>query len=174
MKKNRQILYVILFLLAVGVMALYGRSSTEQYSEEKVINYVNSMRIAIQDIYSKVPIDDLKEEKFLSDKQLHQLNESTDRLFSSYIELKTLGTTFDFFEEKATETEAILENVYSSLYEIDGDTKLSDAQIAAFAEYYQFLWDVYELDMYNMDVGEILTVFENISAEHLELANMTF
>ncbi|MBS4176095.1 hypothetical protein [Lederbergia citrea] len=170
MKKNRQILYLFVFLIAVGAMAVYGKSATQEFSPEKVTHYLNNMRLGIQDIYNKVPIDQIREKKTISKGQLDQLIEGSDRIFSSYLELKAIGLEFDYFEDTNAKMETNLENIHTSLYQIkeasNGDTRLIARQIASFSEVYNFLWDLYGLDVYNMDLDEILSEMEKVSENY--------
>ena len=178
MRKNRQILYAVLFLLAVGSIAVYGKSSIKEYPAEKVTNYLNGMRLGIQDIYKKAPLDDIKGTKSVTEEQLEHLNAGTEKFLSGYVELKAIGEAFDYAEESESETEAVMEHVHVSLNELkesaDGTLGLSKAQEESFIMLYEYLWDMYQLDVYNMELDEILAGMEDVSKEYAELGKRNF
>ncbi|MCR2821934.1 hypothetical protein [Lederbergia panacisoli] len=178
MKKRRLLLYLVGFILAVGIMTIYQKTSSQEYHPEKVTSYINGLRMGIQDLYKKVPINDIRENNTISEAQLDHLLGGIERVYSSYIELKTMATTFGYMEEQDTKTEFILNQVHLSLQELktvsSGGIILTETQMNAIEELYKYLWDLYQLDLYDKDLDKILLKLEEVSENHESLAEVSF
>ncbi|MBS4194923.1 hypothetical protein [Lederbergia citri] len=179
MKKRRLLIYLFLFFAIVAVMTVYGKQSSQQYNPDKVTGYINGMRMGIQDLYKKVPINTIRENNTVTEKQLDYLIGGIDRVYSSYLELQTMGINFHFIkEEEIKKTDVVLENILSSLQELKTSTKsditLTKNQLEAIEELYIFLWDIYELDLYDKELGEILLNLEDVSGSHEILGKVNF
>ncbi|MBW8351202.1 hypothetical protein K0H71_17410 [Bacillus sp. IITD106] len=179
MKKRRLLIYLFLFFALVVVMTVYGKQSSQQYNPNKVTGYLNGLRMGIQDLYKKVPINTIRETNTLTEKQLDHLIGGVDRAYSSYLELKAMGINFHFIkEEDIKNTDVILENILSSLQELKSSTKddinLTKNQMNDIDELYVFLWDIYELDLYDKELGEILLNLEDVSGKHEILGKVNF
>ncbi|MBS4199920.1 hypothetical protein KHA93_09655 [Bacillus sp. FJAT-49732] len=179
MKKKRLLIYLFLFLAIVAVMTVYGKSTSQEYSPDKVTSYINGLRMGIQDLYKKVPINQIRENNTVSESQLDHLIGGVERVYSSYSELKAMGVNFKFIKEsQVNKTDVVLEHILSSLYELKtstkGDINLSKKQMDAIEELYVYLWDMYQLDLFDKELNEILLNLEDVSRKHEALEKVSF
>ncbi|MBS4216898.1 hypothetical protein KHA96_01055 [Bacillus sp. FJAT-49711] len=178
MKKKRLLLYLIGFILAIGIMTIYQKSTSVEFRPERVTSYINGIRMGVQDLYKKVPINDIRENNTISEAQLDHLLGGIERVYSSYIELKTMAITFDYWKDQETKTEIILDQVLLSFQELktasSGDIILTKTQMNSIEELYKYLWDLYQLDLYDKDLDKILLKLEEVSENHEILSEVSF
>ncbi|MCJ8009884.1 hypothetical protein ACFFF5_19375 [Lederbergia wuyishanensis] len=179
MKKKRLLIYLFLFFAIITVVTVQGRTSSQQFSPDKVTSYVNGVGMGIQDLYKKVPINDIRESNTISKSQLDHLIGGIDRVFSSYSDLKTMGINFHFIkEDEVNKTDFVLEHIFSSLLELKNSTKgdivLTKKQMDVIEELYIYLWDIYQLEIYDKELNVILLSIEDVSKKYEALGEVSF
>lgn len=154
MKKNRLPVYLFIFIIGVAAFTLYGRMETQEYSNDRVKSYYHEMRTAIKDLLNNAPIEEIEKEKMLTRKQKEVLVESSSRIYSSYTEIKAIGTTFKGVSPEPTDTERTLEHIYLTFDQLNPSNKkvqqLTGDQVNHIKDVYRFLTEVHNVNMFEM------------------------
>lgn len=169
MKKNRLLVYVFIFLIAVTAFTMYGRTEIKEFPVGKTFSYQQSMQGAITDMLNNIPVTQIEEEKVLTQGQSAFLLEKSERMLSSFTELNAIASTYMKTNIAESKTQLSLENIYFSFSQIEGqerELKLTDRQADYIADVYRFLTDVYKINILDIELDELLVEMEKVSEKY--------
>ncbi len=174
MKKNRLPVYLFLFFIALIAFSMYGRSEIKDFPEGKVTSYQHSMKASMMDILKHIPIEQIEKEKVMSKDQSVIFLEKTDRILSSYTELREISSIYLNTDESNLNTQSILENLYVSFSQLEEDKtstiKLTDGQAGYISDVYRFFSDVHHTDILNMELDESLEEMNKVAEKYPNLS----
>lgn len=175
-RKNRQLIYLFLFLVAVAGIFFFEKERSMEYNPDMNTKYVNTMLQGMEKILNKIPLDTIEAEKEISDENINRLLEGTERVLSGYIEMKAIGLEFNLYEQEETMTEYIFEQVSAAFFQLKDrkERRLSDEELASIRAYFTYLYDIYLIDLYDKELPYILIEMEKVSKNHEAVAEMAF
>lgn len=175
MKKNRLKIYSLLFALAVGAIFFYQKTSMKQhYPEQKVKSYQTALSVGIQTILTKVPIEEMVDDKALSKDQLEQLIASTDQIYTAYTELKAIAIAYQQYEEDEETADKIMANSMSAFTKMQKEREkripISNEQLDDIKSLYRFYEEIGQLDIHTLELEVWLQKAAYISEQYASLA----
>lgn len=175
-RKNRQLIYLFLFLVAVAGIFFFEKERSMEYNPDMNTKYVNTMLQGMEKILNKIPLDTIEAEKEISDENINRLLEGTERVLSGYIEMKAIGLEFNLYDQEETMTEYIFEQVSAAFFQLKDrkERRLSDEELASIRAYFTYLYDIYLIDLYDKELPYILIEMEKVSKNHEAVAEMAF
>ncbi len=173
MRNNHLNLYVLLFIIVVGVLILNGKEETKQYPSNQVENYMNRLQVSLIQFDHNLQLQQLIKTKQLTREQLLRTVNNIGQIFSSYVELKEIATTFHYFDVSNPIAEKILENLYTSFVHLHRENHkvipLSDEQVRLYIKMDQFFKEMKKIDLLEMPLSELLVHIEEVSGKYKQL-----
>lgn len=174
MKKNRLVIYSLLFAFAVGAIFLYQKTTIKQhFPEQKVKSYQTTLSVGIQTLLTKVPIEEIVDDKALLKDQLEQLIVSTNQIYTAYTELKAIAIAYQQYEEDREIADKIMANSMSAFTKMQKERAkkmtLSNEQLDDIKSLLHFYKQIEQLDIHALELGVWLQKAADISEQYVHL-----